>query len=407
MKILVVNTGSSSIKYRLFDMKNLTLMASGLIEKIGAAESIVSHKTYKPDGSIESLKERQPVANHKVGLELIAKLFIDEKYGCIKDYSEITAVGHRIVHGGEKLLEPVFVTPEIIKEVEKLVPLAPLHNSAHLMGIDVAQYVFPDAKHVLVMDTSFHHTIPKHAYMYAIPYEFYEKNLVRKYGFHGTSHKYVSHTLANHVGKKVEDINIISIHLGNGSSVTAVHKGKSIDTSMGLTPLAGLLMGTRCGDIDPAIFHYIAKARNIDVTAVDEILNKKSGVLGICGCSDMREVEDKMAEGDERAVLASDMLAYQIVKYIGSYFAVLGGLDYILFTAGVGENSGDIRERVMKQLGGFGITLNNEVNWANEGRLGEITKISGEDSKIDVFVVPTNEELQIAKDTENLILNNN
>ena len=407
MKILVVNTGSSSIKYRLFDMENSFLLASGIIEKIGAEESIVGHKTYRQDGNIDALKEKKPIANHKVGLELIAKLFVDEKYGCIKDYSEIAAVGHRIVHGGEKLLEPVFATPEIIKEVENLVPLAPLHNSAHLMGIEVAQHVFPAAKHALVMDTSFHHTIPQYAYMYAIPYEFYEKKQVRKYGFHGTSHKYVANTLATHVGKKVEDINIVSIHLGNGSSVTAVQKGKSIDTSMGLTPLAGLIMGTRCGDLDPAVCHFIAKTDNIDSKAVDEILNKKSGVLGICGCSDMREVEDKMAEGDKKAVLASDMLAYQIVKYIGAYFAAMGGLDYILFTAGVGENSGDIRERVMKKLGGFGITLNNEVNWENEGRLGDITKISGDDSKIGVYVVPTNEELQIAKDTEKLILNNN
>jgi acetate kinase len=406
MKILVVNTGSSSIKYRLFEMENSSLLASGLVEKIGAELSIVGHKAYRSDGNIDSFKNEQPIADHKVGLELVAELLTDEKYGCIKDYSEITAIGHRIVHGGEKLLEPVFAAPEVIKEVENLIPLAPLHNSAHLMGIEVAYHVFPEAKQVLVMDTSFHHTMPEHAYMYAVPYEFYEKHQVRKYGFHGTSHKYVSNTLSAHLGKKIEDLNIISIHLGNGSSIAAVQKGKCIDTSMGLTPLAGILMGTRCGDIDPAVCYFIAKANNIDAEAVDNILNKKSGLLGICGSNDMREVEDKAMAGDSKAILAIEMLVYQIVKYIGAYFAALGGLDCILFTAGIGENSADIRERVMKKLGGFNITLNDEVNWENEGRLEKITKISGEDSKIGVFVVPTNEELQIAKDTENLILKN-
>ena len=405
MKILVVNTGSSSIKYRLFEMEDSSLLASGLIEKIGAESSIVGHKSYKATG-VESLKNEQKIENHKVGLELVAKLFIDEKYGCIKDYSEITAVGHRIVHGGEDLIDPVFATPEAIKKVEDLVPLAPLHNSAHLMGIEVALQVFPNAKHVFVMDTSFHHTIPEHAYMYAIPYEFYEKNKMRKYGFHGTSHKYVAHALANHLGKNIADLNIISVHLGNGSSITAVQKGKSIDTSMGLTPLPGLIMGTRCGDIDPAICCFIAKANNIDIKAVDDILNKKSGFLGICGSSDMREVLDKAKAGDPKGVLAIEMLVYQIVKYIGAYFAILGGLDCVLFTAGIGENAADIREKVVEKLTGFGITLNNEANRENNGEMSKITKISGDDSKIGVFVVPTNEELQIAKDTENLILKN-
>ncbi len=404
MKILVINTGSSSIKYRLFDMENSHLLAAGLIEKIGADISHVSHKAYRADGSSESMKKDQPVKNHRDGLEIVAALLIDEKLGSIADYSEITAVGHRIVHGGENLLEPELVTPEIVEEIKKVVPLAPLHNKAHLIGIEVAQSVFPNASHVVVFDTAFHHTMPKHAYMYAVPYELYEKYKVRKYGFHGTSHKYVSSEAASFIGKDKKDTNVISIHLGNGSSITAVKNGECVDTSMGLTPLAGLIMGTRCGDIDPAVCYYLSKNLELDSQGVDDILNKKSGFLGICGSSDLREVRDKAQSGDERGKLALDMLAYQIAKYVGSYYAVLGTVDAIVFTAGIGENAAIVREMVLQKLEQpFGIKVNKDKNWHNNGCMSAPTEISADDSRIKVLVVPTNEELQIARDTEALL----
>ena len=397
MKILVINTGSSSVKYCLFNMEDTSVLANGIVERIGAQNSVITHTVNKSDGTTAELEENNPIADHKTGLERVAQLLIDPEYGSIKDNSEISAVGHRVVHGGEDFHKPAIIDDAIIDAIKKNVPLAPLHNPANLTGIEVAKAVFSDASHVAVFDTAFHQTMPQHSYMYAIPYEMYESLKVRRYGFHGTSHNFVTQEAARFLGKSAEDLNVITIHLGNGSSMAAVKGGKCIDTTMGLTPLAGLMMGTRSGDLDPAVPFFLAENNNCTIDRIDTMLNKKSGLLGICGKNDMREVRAQMYEGCERSKLAIDMLTYQIKKYIGAYYAALGRVDALIFTAGIGENDPLVRNLACEGLEGLGIEIDKE---RNDARPKEPLKISTDSSKVEVLVVPTNEELQIAKEAQ-------
>ncbi len=396
MKVLVINCGSSSLKYQLIDMTNENALAVGLVERIGIEGSIL---TQKVNG--EKFKIEEEMADHKKAIELVIKALLDEKNGVIKDVSEINAVGHRVVHGGEKYANSVVIDDEVIKAIEDCAKLAPLHNPPNLIGINACKQLMPTTPMVAVFDTAFHQTMPEESYMYAIPYELYDEHKIRRYGFHGTSHKFVSKEAADFLGKDVKDINTITCHLGNGASIAAVKKGECIDTSMGFTPLAGLVMGTRCGDIDPAVVTYLAKEVGMDVAEVDTLLNKKSGVLGISGISsDFRDIEDAAAEGNKRAQLALDMFCYRVKKYVGSYAAAMGGVDCILFTGGIGENGCEVREQICEGLDFLGVEFNKE---ANDGCRGKLKDISTETSKVKVLIVPTNEELMIARDTKSLV----
>ncbi len=400
MKVLVINTGSSSIKYKLFDLTRDSVLASGIIEKIGSAESIIKHTLTNRQGEENNIKETMMIADHKAGLKNIAETLIDEKIGAITDNSEINAVGHRVVHGGETFHRPAILDDEIMEAIKQNVPLAPLHNPANLTGIEVAKSVFPGAKHVGVFDTAFHQTMPESSYMYAIPYEMYEKFKIRRYGFHGTSHHFVALETARYLGKPLEELKIITAHLGNGSSITAVKNGKAIDTTMGMTPLAGLMMGTRSGDLDPAVPFFLAQNNNCTLDRIDTMLNKKSGLYGICGKNDMREIEEMIEAGDEKSKLAFAMLTYQIKKYIGSYIAAMGGCDVISFTAGIGENDIAVRAAACADCEFLGI----EIDEAKNNVRGDgIRPISSDSSRIKVMVVPTNEELQIARETAKLL----
>jgi len=395
MKILVINTGSSSIKYQLINMVDNSVMASGLVERIGENISNLEHTAFKNGKEIEFEKE-EAIADHRVGLEKVAALLVDSEYGCIDSHDEIQGVGHRVVHGGEDFHKPTVIDDEVVEAIKKNVPLAPLHNPANLIGIEVGKTVFSKAIHVAVFDTAFHQTMPQHAYMYAIPYENYEKFHIRRYGFHGTSHNYVAHETAKFLGKPIEELNIITVHLGNGSSMTAVQKGKCIDTSMGMTPLAGLIMGTRCGDMDPAVPFFLAQNNDCTIERIDNMLNKKSGLLGICGKNDLREILKQVEEGDEKSKLALDMLIYRVKKFIGEYYAVLGTVDAIVFTAGIGENSPEVRGGACEGLEKFGIEIDPEKN---APRSKQPRVISTDSSDVKVLVVPTNEELQIATES--------
>jgi len=399
MKVLVINTGSSSIKYKLFTMDKTSLLAGGVVEKIGD-DSFIKHTAYLSDGSRKVFKADLPMENHRVGLEYISELLINDEYGVIDNHSEISAVGHRVVHGGEAFHKPTIIDEDVIRAIEDHVPLAPLHNPANLMGIKVSRTVFPKAIQVAVFDTAFHQTMPDHAFTYAIPYELYTEDKIRRYGFHGTSHKFVSSRAAQYLDIAENKMNIISIHLGNGSSIAAVKDGQCIDTSMGMTPLAGLMMGTRCGDLDPAVIFHLTKNKNLSCDEVDVILNKKSGLLGITGTNDMREVAQQREAGCEKSELAVQMLAYQIKKYIGSYTAALGRVDGIVFTAGIGENSAVMRSLCLENLNNIGITLDEEKNDIyDEG----VATISTDDSPVKVMVIPTNEELQIALEATEIL----
>ncbi len=395
MNILVINAGSSSLKYQLIDMNTEEVKAKGNCERIGLAEGIFSHKT--SDG--RTITNNKAMKDHIEAFLQVKEALVDKENGAITSLSEIKAVGHRVVHGGAIFKESTLVTDEVKKHIEDLVPLAPLHNTANLQGIEACEQVFgKDIPQVVVFDTSFHTTMPQKAHVFAVPYEYYEKHNIRRYGFHGTSHRYVSNRCAELMGKDIKELKIITCHLGNGSSLAAIKNGKVQDTSMGLTPLDGLMMGTRCGTIDPSVVKAIAEIENISASEVDTILNKKSGLLGISGVSsDDRDVSKAKEEGNERAALAHEMLRYQITKLIGQYTAVLNGCDAIVFTAGVGENGPSHREAVCENLSYLGVKIDKNKN--NELIRGKEGKFSTEDSKIDVFVIPTNEELLIARDT--------
>lgn len=391
MNIFVVNSGSSSIKYQLFRLPQEKPVCSGLLERIGLEGSAITHKVYKGDAE-KVIKKTIDLPDHEAGLKEVARLLTDKDTGVIENPEEIEVVGHRVVHGGESFAATVIITPEVKEEIRKLFPLAPLHNPANYMGIEVAEKIFTKAKQVAVFDTTFHQTMPEKAFRYAIPQSFYTDFHIRVYGFHGTSHKYVSEQAAKYLQN--DKAKIISIHLGNGCSITAIDAGKSIDTSMGFGPLSGLIMGTRSGDIDASVIFHLVDELGYDIEQVKALLNKRSGMLGLTGFSDMRDISKAIAEDDKQSELAYEMYAYRIKKYIGSYAAILNGLDAIVFTAGVGENDANIRMRVCADMSFLGIMLDKEKN--NLG-LGVIREMSTDESRVKVLVVPTNEELEIAQ----------
>lgn len=398
MNILVINCGSSSLKYQLIDARDESVLAKGLVERIGIEGSRIKHDTTGK----ERLIIEETMDDHKKALELVLNAIVDEKYGAIKSMDEIGAVGHRVVHGGEQFSESVIIDDEVMKAIEDCIELAPLHNPPNIMGIEACKELMPNIPMVAVFDTAFHQTIPKENYIYPLPYEYYEKYRIRRYGFHGTSHKYVSQRAADLLNKDIKDLNIVTCHLGNGSSVTAVQGGKSIDTSMGFTPLEGLVMGTRSGDIDPAIIPFIMEKENIDFDEVNDILNKKSGVLGISGISsDFRDLEDIAIAGNERAKLALDIFCHRVIKYIAAYAAQMCSIDALIFTGGVGENSDIIRAGICENLVCLSIILDHELNKVR-GKEAMINKNIG---GVTIMVIPTNEELMIAKDTLNLVNN--
>lgn len=393
MKVLVVNCGSSSIKYQLFEMNDESVLAKGLVERIGLEGSVLTHE---PTGQ-KKVVINANISNHTIGISLVLEALVDANHGVISSMKEIDAIGHRGVHGGEKFSESVLVTPDVIKAIEECIEMAPLHNPPNISGIDACSELMPGVPQVAVFDTAFHQTMPKKAYIYALPYDAYEKYGIRRYGFHGTSHKYVSERVAELMGRN--DLKIITCHLGNGSSVAAIQNGECIDTSMGFTPLEGLVMGTRCGNIDPAIIPFLMKKENMTMEQIDTYINKKSGVLGISGVSsDFRDIEKAAAAGNERAQLALDMFVYEVVKFIGSYAAAMNGVDAIVFTAGVGENAIDMREHITAGVEYLGTKIDNEKNNVR----GKEREISVDGAKVKVFVIPTNEELVIARDTKKI-----
>ena len=399
MKVLVLNCGSSSIKYKLYDMTTKEVMAQGGIEKLGLPDSFL--KFTLADGSKKVIEKNMP--EHTVGVELILEVLTNAEYGCIKSLEEIDAVGHRLVHGGEKFNTSVVITPEVIKQMEACTELAPLHNPANLKGVAAITKILPNVPQVGVFDTAFHQTMPAHAYMYALPYEYYEKYGVRRYGFHGTSHRYVSRRACEFLGLDYENTKVITAHIGGGGSITAVKNGKSIDTSMGLTPVEGLVMGTRCGDVDLGAITFLMEKEGLDAAGVNAVINKKSGVMGVSGVSsDMRDIEAAIAEGNERAKLALDMFEYRLLKYIGAYTAALNGVDVLVFTGGIGENQMQTRDFICRGLEYLGVKYNAELNAKSRG---EEIEISTPDSKVRVVVIPTDEELTIASDTMALINN--
>lgn len=393
MNILVINCGSSSLKFQLIDAVTEKLIAKGLCERIGIEGSQL---VYQPAGR-DKMKTVTPMEDHTKAIKLVLEALTDKENGVVKELSEIGAVGHRIVHGGEKFAASTLINEEVIAAITECNELAPLHNPANLIGIAACKELMPDTPMVAVFDTAFHQTMPQEAYLYGIPYEYYEKYRIRRYGFHGTSHSYVSKKAAEVLGQQYENLKLIVCHLGNGASVSAVQNGKCIDTSMGLTPLEGLIMGTRSGDIDPAIIEFLAHKEGKSIDEIMAILNKKSGVLGLSGnfSSDFRDLEDAYLEGQEASVRTMEAFAYRVAKYIGAYVAAMNGVDGICFTAGLGENSPLVRNLICKRLGYLGITLDEELN----GKRGEDLVITTQDSKTKVLVIPTNEELAIARET--------
>ena len=397
MKVLVINCGSSSLKFQLIDSETEKVLAKGLCERIAIDGSMI---TYTPAGG-EKEKREVPMKDHTDAIRLVLEALTNEKTGVVKDLSEIGAVGHRVVHGGERFAQSVIIDEDVIKAIEEVSDLAPLHNPANLIGIRACQKLMPGVPMVVVFDTAFHQTMPEEAYLYGLPYEYYKKYKVRRYGFHGTSHSYVSKRAAELLGEKYEDLKIIVCHLGNGASISAVKNGKCIDTSMGLTPLEGLIMGTRSGDIDPAIIEYVAGKEHKSIAEMITVLNKKSGVLGLSDnlSSDFRDIEQGYYSGDENAVRAMKTYCYRVLKYIGSYVAAMDGVDVICFTAGVGENGPLIRNLICSHLSFLGITLDQELN----NKRGEDLVITTPDSRTKVCVIPTNEELAIARETVRLV----
>jgi len=392
VKVLVVNCGSSSIKYQLINMIDESVLAKGLVERIGLDGSVLTHQ---PEGK-DKVVINADISNHSIGIKLVIDALTDSQHGVISSMKEIAAVGHRVVHGAEKFADSVLITPAVMQALEECIEMAPLHNPPNIMGINACSEIMPGVPQVGVFDTAFHQTMPKQAFLYAIPYEAYEKYGIRKYGFHGTSHKYVSQRAAELMGEQLTNLRVITCHLGNGASIAAIKHGKCIDTSMGFTPLDGLAMGTRCGAIDPAIIPFLMKKENMTADEVDSYLNKKSGVLGISGVSsDFRDIEDAADAGKERSQLALDMFAYRVRKYIGSYVAALGGVDVIVFTAGLGENSISMRDQICNGLEFLGTRVDTDKNNVR----GKAQEISVDGAKVKIFVIPTNEELVIARDT--------
>jgi len=396
VKVLVLNSGSSSLKYQLFDMTDESVLAKGLVERIGLEGSLLTHR---PEN-----KEKQviytDIPNHSVAIKLVLDALTDANYGVISSMKEIDAVGHRTVHGGSTFTKSTLINDKVIEEMEKLVAIAPLHNPPGILGIKACEQIMPGVPQVAVFDTAFHQTMPEASYIYGLPYELYEKYGIRRYGFHGTSHRYVSQRVAEIIGKPIEELKIITCHLGNGSSIAAIDGGKVMDTTMGFTPLEGLIMGTRSGNVDPAIIKFIMQNEHLTIDQVDELLNKKSGFLGISGVSsDLRNVEEAAAQGNPRAKLAIEMFNQRIVRFIGAFAAQMNGVDVIVFTAGIGENAIETREAVCAKLTFLGVDFDREANQVR-GQEREITKPG---SKVKIFVIPTNEELMIARDTAQLV----
>jgi acetate kinase len=397
VKVLVINCGSSSIKYQLFEMSDESVLASGLVEKIGTESAIIR---YEVTGKEEKVRIEE-ILDHRTGLNKVLALLRSKEEGVIKSTDEVKAVGHRVVHGGEYFSNSVIITSEVRQSIRKTIDLAPLHNPPNLLGIDAAQNQLPHATHIAVFDTAFHQTMPAYAYMYPLPTVLYRRHKIRRYGFHGTSHQYVAERAASFLQRPLQTLNIVSCHIGNGASMAAIQHGKSIDTSMGMTPLEGLMMGTRCGDIDPAIVSYVIAKEELSLAEVNSMMNKHSGLLGISGISsDMREVIEAMLERDRAATLAIDMYTYRMRKMIGSYIAAMNGIDVLLFTAGVGENAALIREKVCQELSFFGLEIDPKSNaLPAEGE----RRISTPQSKVEVLVIPTHEELMIAREVKRLI----
>lgn len=396
MKILVLNCGSSSLKYQFIDMSNEDVLAKGICERIGIEGSFIKHQK----GDTDKHTITTEMKDHTAAVQNVMDALLNKEYGVISSVSEINAVGHRVVHGGEFFSNSVVITDEVIKAIDECSALAPLHNPPNLIGIDACKKLMPEVSQVAVFDTAFHQTMPRKAYIYALPYEYYEKYKVRRYGFHGTSHKYVSKRAAEILGKDIKDLKMITCHLGNGASICAVSGGISVDTSMGLTPLEGLAMGTRSGDIDPAIVNFICEKENLTAAQVTDVLNKKSGVFGMSGVSsDFRDIENEVAKGHERSSIALEVFYYKVAKYVAEYAGAMNGVDAIVFTAGLGENSKEVREEVCNYLGYLGVTIDKEQNNIR----GKEQIVSTKDSKVKVLVVPTNEELVIAQDTKELL----
>ena len=394
MKILVVNSGSSSIKYCLFDMTDQSLLAKGLVERIGIKGSCINHF---PTGK-DATKRVMAIPDHRKGIELVIDALLNSKSGVIDDISKITAVGHRVVHGGEKYSGSVLLNDDVINTLNEFIELAPLHNPPNILGIKVCQELLPDTPQVGVFDTAFHQSIPKEAFLYGLPYSYYEQYRIRRYGFHGTSHQYVAQRAAEILGKDIKELKIITCHIGNGSSITAVKEGKSIDTSLGFGTISGIIMGTRCGDVDPAIIPYLMEKENLSFKEINDILYRKSGFIGLSEgiSSDMRDLEEQVQAGNVKAKRTLDVLFYGLKKYIGAYTAAMNGLDVLVFTAGIGENDPRLRKEVCQSLDFFGINIDDSKN---DGLRGKEAIISTEDSKVTVLVIPTYEELMIARDT--------
>jgi acetate kinase len=401
MKILVLNSGSSSIKYKLLDMRDETLLADGLVERIGEATGAVTHRKHAPGSAPSHTRLEQTIADHVQGMELAVALLTAADTGAVAHPEDILAIGHRVVHGGELFRESTLIDEAVLANIEACIPLAPLHNPGCLAGIRTAMALFPATPQVAVFDTAFHQSIPAKAYHYALPYALYEELGIRRYGFHGTSHCYVAGEAARFLGRPVEEINLISLHLGNGASITAIANGRSVDTSMGMTPLAGVIMGSRCGDIDPAIVALIAGKKQLTLDAVMHILSNESGLKGVCGHNDLRDIHAVCASGkDPRACLALEMLIHRYKQYVGAYLAVLGRVDAMVFTAGVGENDAVVRKGVCGGMENLGIAMDDELNSSWSGGAGAINT---PDSRIKILVIPTNEELEIARQTVAII----
>lgn len=400
MKVLVVNSGSSSIKFQLLEMNGESLLASGLVERIGEEKGELQCVFFPKTEKEQKLKLTEEIADHEAGMRRAVDLLCDPQHGVVQGKNDIEAVGHRVVHGGEDFHQPTLVNDEVLAAIEGNVPLAPLHNPANLVGIRVLREIFQGVTQVAVFDTAFHQTLPPHAYHYALPYELYEKLRVRKYGFHGTSHKYVAGECARLMGKRPEELNLITVHLGNGCSMAAVAGGKSVDTTLGLTPLEGLVMGTRSGDVDPAVHAFLARNNHMSIEEIDQLLNKESGLKGLCGRNDMRDIHSAIEEGDPLAALALEVQTYRNRKYIGAYMAVLGRVDAIVFTAGIGENDGVVRQKTLEGLENYGIELS---KGQDSLRVKEPSLLSTKTSRVEIWGIPTNEELAIARETKILL----
>jgi acetate kinase len=396
MKVLVINTGSSSLKYQLIDMTNESVLAKGVCDRIGLEQSFLKHSKIGSDTVIIE----KDLYNHKVAVQEVLSALTDSKTGVIASMSEIGAVGHRIVHGGEKFKDSVIIDINVMNAIKECIELAPLHNPSNIIGIEACQQIMPDIPMVAVFDTAFHQTMPAHAYIYALPYEIYEKYRLRKYGFHGTSHKYVANKAAEMLGRPIEELKIVTCHLGNGASICAVKNGKSIETSMGFTPLQGLAMGTRSGTIYPAVISFLMDKEKMTVKDVSDFLNKKSGVLGVSGVSsDFRDVQEAAENGNNRAILALDIFCYKVKRFIGDYIGIMNGADAVVFTAGIGENNDLVRSKILKDLDFLGIEVDMEKNKV----IGKEIDISAPGSRVKTLVIPTNEELAIARETQKLL----